>query len=55
MYYHCDTCGHKFKYALDLMTEFGEEFGRCPRCHGMGVYEKDGARTVDDFDYEEVE
>ena len=41
MYYHCEKCGHKFKYALDLMTEFGEEFGKCPRCGGAGVYEKE--------------
>ena len=55
MYYHCPACGKKFKYALDLMAEFGGDFGRCPACGVEGVYEKDGARTLDDLDYEEVE
>ena len=27
MYYHCPKCGMKFEYALDVMTEFGDEFG----------------------------
>lgn len=55
MYYHCPKCGFKFEYALDMMTEFGEEFGYCPKCKVMGVYEKEGARQVDDADYFEVE
>ncbi len=55
MYYHCPKCGLKFKYALDLMVEFGDDFGKCPECGTEGVYEKDGARTVDDLDYVEVE
>ncbi|MBQ1423215.1 MAG: excinuclease ATPase subunit [Lachnospiraceae bacterium] len=55
MYYHCPECGLKFEYATDLMTEFGAEFGFCPKCKVMGVYEKDGARTIDDADYFEVE
>ena len=38
MYYHCPKCGMKFEYALDVMTEFGDEFGFCPECHVMGVY-----------------
>ena len=44
MYYHCPKCGMKFEYALDVMTEFGDEFGFCPECHVMGVYEKEGAK-----------
>ena len=44
MYYHCPKCGMKFEYALDVMTEFGYEFGFCPECHVMVVYEKEGAR-----------
>lgn len=55
MYYHCPKCGLKFKYALDLIPEFGEDFGKCPKCQVEGAYEKDGARTRDDFDYTEVE
>ena len=55
MYYHCPECGLKFKYALDLIPQFGDDFGKCPECEVQGVYEKDGARTLDDFDYIEVE
>ena len=55
MYYHCPNCGLKFKYAIDLIPEFGDEFGHCPECGTMGTYEKDGARTLDDADYTEVE
>ena len=55
MYYICPQCGKKFKYATDLIPEFGEEFGKCPACGAMGAFEKEGARTLDDLDYEEVE
>lgn len=55
MYYHCPQCDLKFKYALDLIPEFGANFGKCPICHCQGIYEKDGARALDDFDYMEVE
>lgn len=55
MYYHCPQCGKKFSYATDLMVQFGGDFGKCPDCHVDGVYEKDGARTLDDKDYTEVE
>ena len=55
MYYHCPDCGKKFKYAVDLIPVMGNEFGCCPACGTPGVFEKDGARTTDDLDYEEVE
>ena len=55
MYYHCQACGKKFKYAADIIPVFGEKFGACPYCVGNGVFEKDGARTLDDADYPEVE
>ena len=55
MYYHCPQCGKKFKYAIDMIADFKEEFGCCPDCGAEGEYEKDGARTKDDADYEEVE
>lgn len=54
-YYHCSACDRKFKYAADLIPVVGERFGRCPLCEGEGVFEKDGARTPDDREYEEVE
>ena len=39
----------------EITTEFGDEFGFCPECHVMGVYEKEGARQKDDNEYFEVE
>ena len=54
-YYHCPHCGKKFEYAEDLITVFRDDFGKCPACGAMGIYEKDGARTPDDNDYYEVE
>lgn len=54
-YYHCPKCNKKFSYESGRMTEFGDEFGKCPVCGEMGVYERDGARTKDDKDYEEVD
>lgn len=55
MYYRCPDCGKKFKYAEDLIPCFGDRFGRCPICGAEGIFEKSGARTPDDLDYEEVE
>lgn len=55
MYYRCPQCGKKFKYAIDLIPEFGDAFGACPDCHAGGVLEGEGARTKDDGAYEEVE
>ena len=55
MYYRCPKCGKKFKYATDLIPEFGDDFGKCPDCGTMGVFEKEGARTPDDLSYTEVE
>ena len=36
MYYHCPQCGLKFKYPLDLISSFGDDFGLCPRIDGRG-------------------
>lgn len=55
MYYHCPVCQKKFKYALDLIAELQDDFGKCPKCNIIGIYEKDGPRTIDDLQYEEVE
>lgn len=55
MYYHCPACGMKFKYAVDLIPIFMERFGLCPVCGTSGAFEKDGARTLDDGQYVEVE
>lgn len=54
-YYKCPECGKLFKYATDLIPEFGDDFGKCPACGAMGNYVKEGARTKDDLLYEEIE
>jgi len=54
IYYHCSQCKKQFKYAVEMIPDFGERFGLCPVCGVPGVYEKDGARTTDDCEYDEV-
>lgn len=54
-YYHCPSCGKKFKYAEDLLSYYQSSFGLCPSCSTPGVLEKTGPRPLDDLDYEEVE
>ncbi len=54
-YYHCPACGKKFKYAQDLIPDFGDRFGHCPACGTMGTFEKDSPRIPEDNQYEEVE
>ena len=38
MCYTCKKCGKKYKYAIDLIGDFGADFGKCPVC-GSPVYE----------------
>lgn len=54
-YYECERCGKKYKYAIDMISEYKEEFGKCPECGNKGKLVKEGARTLDDLEYEEVE
>lgn len=59
-YYKCSECGKNFKYAEDLISYFGDDFGLCPVCmesgeRVMGTYIKDGPRGLDDNEYYEVE
>ncbi len=55
MYYHCPNCGKKFKSTTDMIPDLGPRFGQCPDCGTDGILDKDGARTPDDADYEEVD
>ncbi len=55
MYYHCPSCGKKFKVQQDMIPELGDDFGRCPECGEMGVFEHDGAISLDDKEYFEIE
>jgi len=54
-YYICPECGCKFKYAIDMIAAFADDFGKCPTCGHMGTYIRDGAIGPDDADYIEVE
>lgn len=55
MYYQCPDCGKKFRFALDLLNEMGESFGRCPVCSAEGTFIKEGPASRDSLDFEEVE
>ena len=43
LYYRCPQCGKKFKYATDLIPEFGDDFGKCPAC----IFNR---KIISDFD-----
>ena len=48
-YYKCPECGKLFKYAIDLIPEFGDDFGKCPAlpCDGDLISRKAPAqRTI---------
>ena len=51
----CPECGKKFKSATDMIQDLGPKFGMCPVCGAEGVLDKEGARTPDDADYEEID
>lgn len=55
MYYHCEECQKKFKYAVDMIPVFGDQFGFCPDCNKEGAFEQDGARIPNDAEYIEIE
>ena len=54
-YYRCPKCGKLFKYSIDLIGEYGDAFGSCPNCQSKGTFVKEGAITLDDLEYEDVE
>lgn len=55
MYYKCPKCGKKFKSELGVMEEMGKRFGQCPDCKIDSEFIKEGQKTKDDLDYEEVD
>lgn len=55
MYYYCPECGTKFKYAIDMISVLGQEFGYCPNCSAQGILLQEGARITEDNQYIEVE
>lgn len=55
MYYDCENCGEKFKYAIDLIPEFGDDFGKCPCCGKPGKLVGEGPVLAKYNAYKEVE
>jgi ssDNA-binding Zn-finger/Zn-ribbon topoisomerase 1 len=55
IYYRCPECNKLYKYATDLIVEYGDEYGYCPECNVMGEYVTEGARIPDDLNYAEVD
>lgn len=55
MCYVCNKCGKKYRYAVDLIAEFGSEFGMCPDCGSEGKLTCEGPVSPEIVEYEEVE
>ena len=55
MCYTCEDCGKKFRYATDLIAEFGSDFGACPKCGKLGKLTLEGPVSPEVIEYEEVE
>ena len=53
-YYTC-SCGKKFKYAADMISYFGNDFGKCPVCGNDCTPEREGAIIPEDSLYPEVD
>lgn len=55
MCYTCKKCGKKYKYAIDLIGDFGADFGKCPVCGSDGDLTYEGPVSPETSQYEEVE
>lgn len=55
MCYECKECKKKYKYAIDLISDFGDEFGKCPVCGSDGDLVGEGPVLAKYKDFEEVE
>ena len=55
MCYVCKNCGHKYRYATDLIADFGPDFGKGPKCGSDGKLTLDGPVSPEVVEYEEVE
>ncbi len=54
-YYECKKCSKKYKYAIDMIPVFGDDFGKCPECGEMNEFFHEGAIIPEDMQYPEVE
>jgi hypothetical protein len=55
MCYPCKKCGKKYKYAIDLIGDFGADFGKCPVCGSDGDLTYEGPVSPETSQYEEVD
>ena len=55
MCYICNNCGKKYRYAIDLIGEYGEDFGKCPDCGSDGKLAWEGPVSTETAQYEDVE
>lgn len=55
MCYECPKCGKKFRSAIDLIADLGEDFGKCPKCGTEGRLIQEGPISKDIMKFEEVE
>lgn len=55
MCYTCKECGKKYKYAIDLIGDFGADFGKCPVCGSEGDLTYEGPVSPETSQYEEVD
>ncbi len=55
MCYICEKCGKKYRYAIDLIGDYGADFGKCPVCGSEGKLVCEGPVSVETQQYEDVE
>ncbi len=55
MCYVCNKCGKKYRYATDLIADFGADFGMCPDCGSDGKLTLEGPVSPEVVEYEEVD
>lgn len=55
MCYTCNKCGKKYRYATDMIADFGADFGTCPDCGSDGKLTLEGPVSPEVCEYEEVE
>ena len=55
MCYTCKKCGKKYRYAIDLIGDFGADYGKCPVCGSEGHLDAEGPVGDATRSYEDVE
>ena len=55
MCYTCKKCGKKYRYAIDLIGDYGPDYGKCPVCGSDGNLDAEGPVGDATRPYEDVE